>query len=145
MKVMAAEAEPPVASDIGGHLAVVLHGLVGLRVPVQADMAHLGGGDHLDNAIHHTQAGPEDGDDGQLLARQGFKGAGGDRGLDLDVLQRQVPGGLVALQSGDLGDDLPEFLHPGALVPEDGQLVLKQRMVQDVYLFVIHVFAPLLS
>ena len=64
--------------DIGGHLAVVLHRAVGLRVPVQADMAHLGGGNHLDDAVHHAQAGPEDGDDSQLFARQSLKGPGGD-------------------------------------------------------------------
>ena len=115
--------------DVVGHLAVVLHGSQGLRVPVQADVAHLGRGDQGEDALHHAQAGPQDGDDGQLLARQHPEGPGGHGGLDLHLFRGQVPGGLIALQGGDLGDDLPELLHAGALVPEDAQLVLQQRMV----------------
>ena len=130
--------------DVAGHLAVVLHGVQGLRVPVQADVTHLGGGDQGQDAVHHTQTGAEDGHDGQLLASQLLKGTGSHRGLDLHILQGEVPGGLVALQGGDLRDDLPEFLHAGLLVPQDAQLMLKQGMVQNMYFAVKHIQYPFL-
>src|SRR5699024_2337034 len=56
--------------DVGGHLAVVLHRLQGLGVTIQADVAHLGRGDQGENAVHHAQARPQNGHDGQLLARE---------------------------------------------------------------------------
>ena len=106
--------------DIAGHLAVVLHRLMSLGVPVQADMAHLGGGNQIQNAVHHAKARPEDGDNGQLLARQVLEGPGGNGGLDDHILQGQVTGSLIALQGGDFGNDLPKLLHAGRLVTEDG-------------------------
>ena len=80
---------------------------------------------------------PEDGNDGQLLPGQHPEGPGRHGGLDLHLLGRQIPGGLIALQGGDLRDDFPELLDAGPLVPEDAQLVLKQRVVQNVYLVVV--------
>ena len=98
-------------------------------------MAHLGGGNQVQDAVHHAKASAEDGHDGQLLAGQGLEGAGGDRGLHLHIGQGEITGGLVALQRGDFGDDLAELLHAGILVPQDGQLMLQQRMIQHMYLF----------
>ena len=111
---------------------------MGVRVSVQADVAHLGGGDQIQNAVHHPQARPENGNNGQLFARDALELAGGDGGLDLHVLQGQVPGGLVALQRRHLRDDLPKFLHAGVFIPQDTQLMLEQRVVQNVYFFVKH-------
>ena len=88
--------------DVVGHLAVVLHRLQGVGVPVQADMAHLGGGNKGQDAVHHTQAGPQNGDNGQLFACDGFEFGGGDGSFDLHLLQGQVAGGLIAHQRGDL-------------------------------------------
>ena len=105
-------------------------------------MAHLGGGNEGENAVHHAQSGPQDGDNGQLFARQGLEFAGGHGGLDGDLLGGQVPGRLVAHEGGDLGDDLPELLYAGALIPEDGQFMLDQRVIKNVYHFV-HVSCPL--
>ena len=88
--------------DVVGHLAVVLHRLQGVGVPVQADMAHLGGGNKGQDAVHHTQASPQNGDNGQLFACDGFEFGGGDGSFDLHLLQGQVAGGLIAHQRGDL-------------------------------------------
>ena len=65
-----------------------------------------------------------------------------ETGLDRHLRGVQVTGGLVAHQGGDLGDDLPELLDTGILIPEYGQLVLDQRVVKNVYHF-IHVVLPL--
>ena len=53
---------------VGRQLAVVFHRLQGVGVPVQTDMAHLGGGNEGENAVHHAQSGPQDGDNGQLFS-----------------------------------------------------------------------------
>ena len=129
--------------DIGGHLAVVFHRFQGLRVPVKADVAHLGGGDEGEDAVHHAQTGPQHRNDGQLFAGDALEGSGGDGRLDLHVLQRQVAGGLIAHQGGDLGDDLAEVLDAGVLISQDGELVLEQRVIQNVYLFHVHGAIPL--
>ena len=65
-------------------------------------MAHLGGGNKGQDAVHHTQASPQNGDNGQLFACDGFEFGGGDGSFDLHLLQGQVAGGLIAHQRGDL-------------------------------------------
>ena len=129
--------------DVVGHLAVVLHRLQGVGIPVQTDVAHLSGGDQGQNTVHHAQTGPQNGDDSQLLAGDGFELAGADGSLDLHFLHRQVPGSFVAHKGGDLGDDLTEVLDAGVFIPEDGQLVLQKRMIKNVYFFHIHDAIPL--
>ena len=103
---------------------------MGLGVPVQADVAHLGGGDQVDDGVHHAKARPQNGDDGQLLARQHPDLGLGDGGFDFHFLGGQIPGGLVAHQLGDFSHQLPEFLDAGVLIPQDRQLVLNERMLQ---------------
>ena len=98
-------------------------------------MTDLGGGDQGEDALDHAQARPQDGDDGQLLAGQLVGHGLCHRGLDLHRLQRKVPGGVVAHEGGDLAHDLPEVSHAGGLIPQDGQLMLQQGVVQYVYHF----------
>ena len=124
--------------NVGGHLAVVLHGLQRLRIPVESDVAHLGRGDQREDAVHHTQAGPEYGDNGQLFPGDGLESASGHGGLNLHFFQRQIAGGLVAHQRGDFRHHLTKILYAGVFVPEDGELVLQQRVVQNMYLFHSH-------
>ena len=96
-------------------------------------MAHLGVGDQVHHAVRHAKARPEDGDHGQLLVGQHLEGRLGDGGLHLHLLQRQVPGDLVAHQHGELAHQLTEGLGAGLLVAEKGQLVLYERMVDHGY------------
>ena len=110
--------------DVGGHLAVILHRLQGLGVPEEADVTDLGGGDQGEDTLDHTQARPQDGDDGQLLAGQLIGHGLCHGGLNLHRLERQVPGGVVAHEGGNLAHDLAEVLHAGGLIPQDGQLML---------------------
>jgi hypothetical protein len=55
-------------AHVFGHLEVVLDGLEGLGVAVQADVADAGAGHHVEHAVQETVAGAQDGDQGQLLA-----------------------------------------------------------------------------
>lgn len=57
--------------------------------------------------------------------------AGLERGLDLDVLQREVPHGLVALEDGELGHEPAELVGAGLLVTQDVELVLHKRVIDD--------------
>ena len=107
-------------------------------------MSHLGGGDQVQDAVHHAQTGAEDGDDRQLLTGQLLKGADGDGRLNLHVLQGQVAGSLVTLQGGNFRDDLTELLDAGALITQNAQLMLEQRMVQNMYFLIKHLYDPLL-
>ena len=84
--------------------------LVGDLVAVHADVAHAGGGDQVEHAIDHAEAGAQDGHDrdllaGDLPARGGLQGRG-----HFDVLQGKVTRGLVALEQRQLADELAELL-----------------------------------
>ena len=124
--------------DIGGHLAVVFHRLQRIRITEQADMAHPRGGDHFQNSVHHAKACPQNGNDGQLFASNGLEDAGSHGSFNLHVLQRQVAGGFISHQHSNFRDKLPEVLGAGVLAAQNGQLVLKQGMAQDVDV-VVHV------
>ena len=119
--------------NVLGQLAVILHRLVGLRVPEQADVAHLGRGNQVDHGVHHAQTRPENGDNGQLLTGQHLNPGLGHGGFDLHLLGGKVPGGLIAHKGGDFAHQLPELLDRGVLAPQNRQLVLDERMVQYVY------------
>ena len=106
-------------------------------------MAHAGGGHHAQHTVYQAQTGPEDGHHGELLT-----GQSGQLRLTQGSLhhlggQRQVAGGLVGDQHADLGNQLPEILDAGVLVPEDGELVGHQGMVHDVDFFAKHGASPL--
>ena len=113
---------------------------MGLRVAVQADVTDFCGGDQLHHIVHHAEAGAKDGDDGQLLARQHPALGSGDGGLHLYLPGGQVAGGLIAHQTGNFADQLAEFLNGGLLVAQNGQLMLDQGMIEDVY--VCHDISP---
>ncbi len=63
-----------------------------------------------------------------------------DGRLDVDFLHGKVTGRFVTHQRGDLGHDLAEILDARVFVPENGELVLKQRMIQNVNMF--HIKCP---
>ena len=126
--------------DVLRQLAVVFHGLVSLGVAVQADVADLGGGNQLHHVVHHAETRAENGDDGQLLAGQHPALGGSDGGLHLHLTGGQAAGGLIAHQTGNFADQLAEFLNGGLLVAQNGQLMLDQGMIEDVY--VCHDISP---
>ena len=92
-------------------------------------MPHAGGRNQLNSAVHHAQARPEDGNKRQLASGNHLGFGDGDGGLHLHLAQGEVAGGLIAQQLRDLLDQLPELLGAGVFVPQQGDLVLDQRMI----------------
>ena len=110
-------------------LAVVRDRCMGLRVAEHADVADLGGRDQVQDAVDHAETGAKDRDDGHLTAGELVRVAGADGGLDEFRLQRQVAGGFVALEHGELGDQLTKLSRTGVLISQDGEFMLDERMV----------------
>ena len=115
--------------NIGRELAIIDHGLVGFLIAVKADVAHLGDGDEGPEAVYHSEAGPEDGDDGELAAAHFLCGHLADWSLDLDVFQGEVTCDFVSHEERNLFQKLPEILGTGVFVSHDGQLVLNHGVV----------------
>ena len=103
--------------------------LVGNLVTLHTDVAHASGGHQVEDAVDHAEARTQDGHDGEFLAGKLFERGGGDGGLDLDVFHGQVAHGLVAVKERKLAHELAELVGAGALVAQDRQLVLDERMV----------------
>ena len=103
--------------------------LVGDLVALHTDVAHASGGHQVEDAIDHAEARAQDRNDGELLAGKLLKRGSGDGGLDLDVFHGQVAHGLVAVKERKLAHELAELVGAGALVAQDRQLVLDERMV----------------
>ena len=118
--------------DVGGHLAVVFHGQMGVGVAVQTDVAHLGGGNQINDGVHHAQTGPQDGHDGQLFAGQHAHRSLGHGRFNFHLFGGQIPGSLIAHELCDFAYQLPKFLDAGVLIPQQSQLVLDQGMLQYV-------------
>ena len=119
--------------DIGGHFKIILDRLQRGGVTEQAHMADLDVGHHAHHAVDHAETGAEDGNDSQLLAGDALAPGRSNRSFDDDLLQGQIAGRLIAHEHGDLRDELAEFFDAGALVAEDGQLMLNQRVVENTY------------
>ena len=94
-------------------------------------MADLSGGDQVQHAVHHAEAGAQDGDQSQLTAGQDLGAGQSHGGLDLDFLSRQVAGGLVAQQHGNLAYQIAELLGAGVAVTQQADFVLDQGMVNN--------------
>ena len=100
-------------------------------VAEEPHMSHPGGRDQLGNAFHHPEPGAEDRHQGELLSRHLPRRGALQRCLDLYGLRSEVPGHLVGHQHGDFVHQLLEVLDRRGLVPEDRQLVLDKRMLED--------------
>ena len=96
-------------------------------------MTHLGRGDQAQDAVHHAQTGAEDGHNGHLLAGNALAVGRADGSLHIDGLHGEVTGGLIAHQHGDFGHGGAEVAGAGVFVPQDGQLMLQQGMIQNMH------------
>jgi hypothetical protein len=74
-------------------------------------------------------ARPQHRADRHLLARDPLRRHPLERGLDLDRLRREVLRRLVGEEQGDLVDELAEVDRRRRLVPEIGELVLDERVL----------------
>ena len=119
--------------NIGGKLAVIFHGLEGLRVAVETDVTDSGVGHKGQHAVDHAQTGAQDRHKRQLFAGDDLGVRHGHGGFDVTIHQRQVARCFKAHQHGDLADELAELLGSRALVAQDGKLVLNKRMIHFMY------------
>ena len=103
--------------DVVGELEVVFDGDERGRVAVEADMADPGGRNEVEHAVEDAVAGTQDGDEAELLAREGRGLHRLERGVDGDHLEREVAGDLVGEQKAEFAGDLAEGGGGGLLTP----------------------------
>ena len=113
------------------NLEVVVAGLEGLLVPGKSDMTYPRGRDHLRDALHHAQSGPEDGYQHDLPTIDPGADHPLERGLDLGGFGGQVAGDLVGHEGGNFPHQLLEIPAGRPPVTQQGQLVLNQGMADD--------------
>ena len=92
-------------------------------------MRHAGRRDQRQHAVEEADPGAEDRRQDQLLALDLLPLHRLERRLDRHRFQRQIPGHLVGEEHPDLVEDLPETLGRALLVPQIGELVLHQRVI----------------
>ena len=95
-------------------------------------MADAGRRDQVQHAAHHAETGTQDRHEADLVVGKHLRAAGRDGRLDFDFLQREIAGDLIRHQHGDLFEQLAEILVGRFFHPHPGQLVLDQRMIDDV-------------
>ena len=100
-------------------------------------MSHAGRRHEVEDAIDHAKSCTQDRDDGDLFAGDALADRLLERGLDLDILEREVAHGLIALEDGKLGHELAELLRARVLVAQDVELVLHERVVDDLEAWIV--------
>ena len=100
-------------------------------VAVQTDVTYLSGGNQRESALHHAETGSHDRYESDLSAADDLGVGKREGSFDLNFLQRKVAGSLVAHEHRDLLNQLAELLGTGVLVPQQGYLVLNQRVVAN--------------
>ena len=86
----------------------------------------------IEHAVEKADAGAQDRREHQLLAGDGRLHGLGQRRLDLDQLGRQVARDLIGQQHADLVEKLAEALGRDVLVAHQRQLVLHERVIDDM-------------
>ncbi len=94
-----------------------------------ADFRH---GNQGQQAVDHTQARTENGNEGDFLSVNLFADHRADRGFDVHVVHGKIARNLKAHQQGNLGQQGTEVLGAGVLVTHQGEFVLNQRMIENV-------------
>ena len=113
-------------------LAVVFDRLGGDGIAVEADDADAGRRHEFGEAFHHAEAGAQDRDDAELLAGDLFPCRFFERRLDGDMFERLVSGEFLAHQECDFLQQTAELAGAGFFLSHNGQLVLDQRMINDM-------------
>ena len=117
--------------DVGRKLRVVGHGLRGLLVAVDPDVADARLGEEREQAVHHRESCAQDRHDRRRRREFGAHGARDGR-LDLVRPNGEVAAHFVRHQARDLVEQHAELLVARAPVAKDRQLVLDQRVVVDL-------------
>ena len=96
--------------DVFRELAVIDDGVVCDLVAVEADVADFGYGYQVQKAVHHAEAGAEDGYYGHLAAEHAAGRHGADGCFYLDICEGKVSGDLVSHEDGYFLEKLAEIL-----------------------------------
>ena len=97
-------------------------------------MADTGRGDDLEEALEKAVSGAKNGDTDELLALDHRRLHGAERRLDVDQRGRHVARDLVGHQRADLAQQHSERARARVLLSHERELVLHQRMIDDVEL-----------
>ena len=119
-------------AEIGRRLEVIFDGGEGLRLAIEPDMGDARRRDEIEHAFGESEAGAQDRREDQFLPGEARRHHRGERRLDLDFGQRQVARDLVAEQHADFVEQLAKRFGRAGLVADERQLVLHQRMIDDL-------------
>jgi len=92
-------------------------------------MTHLGRRNQSQCAVHHAKSGTHNRNKSDLSATDDVGIRKPERSFDLNLLERKITGSLIAHEHRDLLNQLAEFLGTCVLVPQQGNLVLNQRVI----------------
>src|SRR5437773_1557303 len=106
----------------------VVFRLQGLVIAAQADDADLGIRNHVEHAVEHAEAGAQDRNDRNFAAADLVDLDRPAPAFDRCLLEREIGGGFVRQQARELVGQLAEFLRRDALLAQQSDLVLDQRM-----------------
>ena len=121
------------AGQVLGQTVRVRHLLGGvLLVALHAQEADFSSRNQAGHAVEHAQASAQHRHDDRARGGELLAGHRGDRRLDRRGHHGQVAGGLVGLKHHEFGDELAEGGGGGVLVAQHGELVLDQRMIQNM-------------
>ena len=118
--------------DVARYLEVVLDGRQRIVIAVDADMPDRRLGQQFEHAFEQAVAGAQDRHQAGPRPDQRRCLHRGQRRLDRSRRQLQVARHLIGQQNADLAQQPPEFGRLGLLAPHGRQLVLHQRVRDDV-------------
>ena len=114
---------------ITGHLEVVIHRLERVVVAVEANVSNARRRHEPTDALHHTESGPENRHQRELLSHHATSGGAFQRGFHRGRLERQIAGRFIGHQCRDLIDQFLEDLGGRGPVAEERQFVLDQGVI----------------
>ena len=116
---------------VTGHLEVIVDGLKGIVVTIQADMPNASRWDKPTDAFDHTEARAQDGNQCQLFPHYLLTGHGFKRCVDGHRFEREITGGFVRHQCRDFVDQFLKDFGRRRAITQQGQFVLDQRVIND--------------
>ncbi len=120
----------PAAAEVGREPVQVADGAQSVLIPLQAQVGHIAVGGDPRDPRDHAQAGAQDGDHQHRLCEHPPP-PGPHRGPHLQLRRAQVAESLVGQEGGQLGHQLAEAIRVGALIPQLGEPVGHDGVVDD--------------
>src|SRR5712671_3533467 len=106
-------------SRVSRDLAVIVHRLQGVVVPVQANVPDPGRWHQTKNSLHHPKTSAQNRDKSQLLSADVPTRRPFQWGIYISRLERELAGCLVSHEHCDLINELLEMLGLGLLIAEN--------------------------